>query len=107
MAGTSARPVHPVAPAMQTDSFRVPSTSALLRVDWCATVCRDGRPRHRARVPRRPRAVRDRGRMRRGDFAWWLYDSAALAVRGIAVAPRDVDLHVADPFAAGRLFEER
>src|SRR4051794_7256306 len=42
------------------------------------------------------------GRLRRGDFAWWLYGSAALAVRGIAVAPRDVDLHVADRSSTAR-----
>jgi hypothetical protein len=39
-------------------------------------------------------------------LAWWLYGSAALAVRGVAVAPGDVDLHVDDPFAAGRRFDD-
>jgi hypothetical protein len=39
-------------------------------------------------------------------FGWWLYGTAALAVRGIAVAPGDVDLHVDDPFAAGLLFDD-
>ncbi len=33
---------------------------------------------------------------------WWLYGSAALAVRGLDVQPGDVDLNVADAEAAGR-----
>jgi hypothetical protein len=37
---------------------------------------------------------------------WWLHGSAALATRGIAVEPGDVDLHVGDPFAASRLFDD-
>jgi len=45
-------------------------------------------------------------RLRGAGFAWWLYGSAALAVRGIAVEPGDVDLHVDDAFAAGRLFDD-
>jgi hypothetical protein len=45
-------------------------------------------------------------RLENAGFAWWLYGSAALAVRGIPVAPADVDLHVGDPFAAGRLFDD-
>jgi hypothetical protein len=45
-------------------------------------------------------------RLHLADFAWWLYGSAALAVRGLPVAPADVDLHVADAFAAGRLFDD-
>jgi hypothetical protein len=45
-------------------------------------------------------------RLHGSGVTWWLYGSAALAVRGIAVAPGDVDLHVDDPFAAGRLFED-
>jgi hypothetical protein len=42
--------------------------------------------------------------LRGAGFGWWLYGSAALAVRGLAVVPGDVDLLVEDPFAAGRLF---
>jgi hypothetical protein len=45
-------------------------------------------------------------RLENAGFAWWLYGSAALAVRGIPVAPADIDLHVGDPFAAGRLFDD-
>jgi hypothetical protein len=45
-------------------------------------------------------------RLQRADFAWWLYSSAALAVRGLPVAPGDIDLHVDDPFAAARLFDD-
>jgi hypothetical protein len=37
---------------------------------------------------------------------WWLYGSAALAVRGLPVEPGDVDLNVGDPFAAGRRFDD-
>jgi hypothetical protein len=47
--------------------------------------------------------------LRRLDGAgldWWLYGSAALAVRGLAVEPGDIDLHVGDPHRAGRLFDD-
>ncbi len=37
---------------------------------------------------------------------WWLSGSAALAVRGIEVVPRDLDLVVADPHLAGEAFED-
>ena len=37
---------------------------------------------------------------------WWLYGSAALAVRGLAVAPGDIDAHVDDAFALGRLLDD-
>jgi hypothetical protein len=37
---------------------------------------------------------------------WWLYGSAALAVRGVPVEPHDVDLHVDDPHVAGRLLDD-
>jgi len=37
---------------------------------------------------------------------WWLYGSAALAVRGQDVRPGDIDLHVDDAFALGRLLDD-
>ena len=37
---------------------------------------------------------------------WWLYGSAALAVRGLAVAPGDVDVRVHDAFALGRVLDD-
>jgi hypothetical protein len=45
-------------------------------------------------------------RLDRSGLEWWLYGSAALAVRGLAVPPRDVDLHVNDAPVAGRLFDD-
>ena len=36
------------------------------------------------------------GRLESGGVDWWLCGSAALAVRGVAVVPRDLDLVVAD-----------
>lgn len=47
--------------------------------------------------------------MRRVEGAgvgWWLYGSAALAVRGLAVAPGDIDVHVDDAFALGRVLDD-
>jgi hypothetical protein len=46
------------------------------------------------------------GRLDGSGVRWWLYGSAALAVRGLAVAPGDVDLHVSDAHRAGRLFDD-
>jgi hypothetical protein len=37
---------------------------------------------------------------------WWLYGSAALAVRGIPVEPGDIDVRVDDAALAGRLFDD-
>ena len=39
-------------------------------------------------------------------LAWWLYGSAALAVRGIPVTPKDIDLVVDDAILAGQLLED-
>jgi hypothetical protein len=36
------------------------------------------------------------GRLESGGVDWWLCGSAALAVRGVAIVPRDLDLVVAD-----------
>jgi len=41
------------------------------------------------------------GRLESGGVDWWLCGSAALAVRGAAVVPRDLDLVVADTDAVG------
>jgi hypothetical protein len=40
------------------------------------------------------------------NLSWWLYGSAALAVRGIAVEPGDIDVHVDDAALAGCLFDD-
>jgi hypothetical protein len=37
---------------------------------------------------------------------WWLYGSAALAVRGIEVRPGDIDVNVSDAYLAGELFDD-
>jgi hypothetical protein len=39
-------------------------------------------------------------------LTWWLYGSGALAVRGLAVEPGDLDFHVDDAFLAGRIFDD-
>jgi hypothetical protein len=40
------------------------------------------------------------------EVRWWLAGSAALAVRGIDVAPRDLDFAVSDAHVVGRLLED-
>ena len=47
-------------------------------------------------IPCRPRWNRCARKLHAGGVDWWLTGSAALAVRGGAVIPRDVDLVVAD-----------
>jgi hypothetical protein len=37
---------------------------------------------------------------------WWLYGSAALAVRGLDLEPGDVDLNVSDAALAGEIFDD-
>jgi hypothetical protein len=37
---------------------------------------------------------------------WWLYGSAALAVRGIDVEPGDIDIRVSDADLLGKIFED-
>jgi hypothetical protein len=39
-------------------------------------------------------------------LSWWLYGSAALAVRGIDVAPGDVDVTVSDAHLVGELMDD-
>ncbi len=45
-------------------------------------------------------------RVQETDLHWWLYGSAALAVRGIDIDPGDLDLVVDDPFLAGDLLTD-
>lgn len=45
-------------------------------------------------------------RVHDSGLEWWLYGSAALAVRGVAVEPGDVDLHVDDAYLAGELMAD-
>ena len=53
------------------------------------------------------RALREFLRRVQGvEFEWWLSGSAALAVRGIDVTPRDLDFAVADAHAVGRLLHD-
>jgi hypothetical protein len=40
------------------------------------------------------------------DLRWWLYGSAALAVRGFDVDPGDIDVNVDDAALAGRIFDD-
>ncbi len=37
---------------------------------------------------------------------WWLYGSGALAVRGLAIEPADIDIHVSDAALTGRIFDD-
>jgi hypothetical protein len=39
-------------------------------------------------------------------LSWWLYGSAALAVRGIEIVPGDTDVNVNDAYLAGELFDD-
>lgn len=45
-------------------------------------------------------------RARGSDLRWWLYGSAALAVRGFDVEPGDIDINVSDATLAGRIFND-
>lgn len=45
-------------------------------------------------------------RVRGTALRWWLYGSAALAVRGLAIEPGDIDINVSDTWLAGRLFDD-
>jgi hypothetical protein len=40
------------------------------------------------------------------DLRWWLYGSAALAVRGFDVEPADIDINVSDAKLMGRIFDD-
>lgn len=47
--------------------------------------------------------------LRRVDGAalsWWLYGSVALAVRGLPIEPRDIDVHVDDAALAGCILDD-
>ena len=45
-------------------------------------------------------------RMQDSGVQWWLYGSAALAVRGIDIEPGDLDLAVDDPWLVGALLDD-
>jgi len=45
-------------------------------------------------------------RVEGSDVSWWLLGSGALAVRGLDVAPRDLDFMVSDARAVGLLLED-
>lgn len=45
-------------------------------------------------------------RVSRTGVGWWLYGSAALAVRGLEVVPGDLDLAVEDPWMVGQALED-
>jgi hypothetical protein len=45
-------------------------------------------------------------RVEGSELRWWLYGSAALAVRGLDVEPGDVDVSVDDAALAGRIFDD-
>jgi hypothetical protein len=40
------------------------------------------------------------------ELRWWLYGSAALAVRGVDITPGDIDLNVSDAEIAGHIFDD-
>lgn len=45
-------------------------------------------------------------RLNRSGETWWLYGSAALAIRGIEVQPGDIDLNVSDCELTGKIFDD-
>lgn len=45
-------------------------------------------------------------RVEGSDVEWWLYGSAALAVRGIEIMPGDIDVNVDDASLAGELLDD-
>jgi hypothetical protein len=45
-------------------------------------------------------------RAEHSNLRWWLYGSGALAVRGLAIEPGDLDVHVNDAYLAGRLMSD-
>lgn len=45
-------------------------------------------------------------RTERSGVRWWLYGSAALAVRGLDIQPGDLDLAVDDPWLVGALLDD-
>lgn len=52
-------------------------------------------------------ALRDFLRQVQGaELKWWLSGSAALAVRGVDIAPRDLDFAVSDPHSLGLLLQD-
>ena len=56
--------------------------------------------------PRWERALELVGERLTGHVDWWLSGSAALAVRGVDVSPRDIDLVVGDAREVGRLLSD-
>lgn len=45
-------------------------------------------------------------RAEHANLTWWLYGSAALAVRGIEISPGDIDVNVNDSDLAGEIFDD-
>jgi hypothetical protein len=45
-------------------------------------------------------------RLAHTDLSWWMYGSAALAVRGIDITPGDIDLNVSDAETAGHIVDD-
>lgn len=45
-------------------------------------------------------------RVEGSGLRWWLYGSGALAARGLAIQPGDLDVHVSDAALAGRLMAD-
>jgi hypothetical protein len=45
-------------------------------------------------------------RLNATDIRWWLYGSAALAVRGFEVEPGDIDINVSDAKLAARICDD-
>jgi hypothetical protein len=60
-------------------------------------------PRARAVAGSAARGLEPAGRER---MTWWLYGSAALAIRGIAVEPGDIDINLSDCMVMGRIFDD-
>jgi hypothetical protein len=59
-----------------------------------------------APIPWREALLEFLRRVEGSELGWWLYGSAALAVRGIEIDPGDVDVNVDDAHLAGRLLDD-
>lgn len=61
---------------------------------------------HLVRIPWEEALLELLRRMDGSGLDWWLYGSAALAVRGIEIEPGDIDVNVSDAHRAGCIFDD-
>ena len=61
---------------------------------------------HLVRIPWEEALCEFLRRVDGSGLRWWLFGSAALAVRGIDIAPGDIDVNVSDADLAGSIFDD-